>query len=305
MKGYLPANQKKIYYEVYGEKKLPTFLYLHGGPGIGSYDFNIAQAQLLAPFIRLISIDQRGCLRSDAIEENEEVTFQTLINDFEAVRNYFNLDSWGIIGHSFGGFLAIEYVSRHPEVIENIILECPTFDMLESLRSVVKKAEHLYKTDGNNRLAELCSQAYSMTQQELFNAFNEIHEKRDQVYVHSLAPDFFDDIVSESGIEQSDWRKQAMFQKKINEQILNSPNIEKLDKVGCPVLLIKGKYDPICSEYQTKELMKRVQNQSVAILKDSSHMPRHEEPNAFAQIIKSFINNEIHGVSSVQDENGV
>ncbi|WP_164545588.1 alpha/beta fold hydrolase [Paenibacillus albus] len=52
MNGYASINGKRIYYEVYGNTNLPTFLYLHGGPGVGSYDFNVVQAQRLSQFIR-------------------------------------------------------------------------------------------------------------------------------------------------------------------------------------------------------------------------------------------------------------
>jgi proline iminopeptidase len=294
IKGYVPIQNKKIYYEVYGDKNLPTFLYLHGGPGVGSYDFNLIQAKRLSPFIRLISIDQRGCLRSDAIEEDEDFSLQNLIDDFEDIRNYFNIDRWGLIGHSFGGYLAIEYAYQHPEVIEQMVLECPTFDMLESLRSVVKKAEKFYREDDQDKLADRCRDAYTYSPQELFSIFSEISEKRDRVYIRSLNPNFFNDIVEQSGIQQYDWQKQMMFQKKINDQILNHPNLDKLTNITCPVLLIKGKFDPICSEYQIEQFLNKVQNRTVIIFNNSAHMPRHEEPESFAETIEVFVKNTPH-----------
>ena len=45
IKGYVTIKNKKIYYAVHGDNNLPTFLYLHGGPGVGSYDFNLIQAK--------------------------------------------------------------------------------------------------------------------------------------------------------------------------------------------------------------------------------------------------------------------
>lgn len=290
IKDYVTIRGKKIYCEIHGDSNLPTFMYLHGGPGVGSYDFNLVQAKRLSSSIRLISIDQRGCLRSDAIEEEENFTLQDLINDCEGIRKYFNIERWGLIGHSFGGFLAIEYAYHHPVVIEQIILECPTFHMLESLRSVVKKAEKLYRDDGLDELADRCRDAYSYSPQELFSVFSEISGKRDQVYIRSLPSNFFDDIIERSGIQPYNWQKQMMFQNKLNDQILNQPNLNKLSSITCPVLLIKGKFDPICSEYQTEEFLHRVQNRTIKILDNSSHMPRHEEPDLFAETIADFVN---------------
>ncbi|MFD1674372.1 alpha/beta fold hydrolase [Alicyclobacillus fodiniaquatilis] len=84
-------QSKKIYYEIYGEENLPTFLYLHGGPGIGSYDFNFIQGERLSRYIHLISIDQRGCLRSDAIDDEEDFSIQDLVADCEEIRQHFGI----------------------------------------------------------------------------------------------------------------------------------------------------------------------------------------------------------------------
>jgi proline iminopeptidase len=288
---------KRIYTEIYGDRESPTFLYLHGGPGVGSYDFNLVQAHRLSKFIRLISIDQRGCLRSDAIEEVESFGLQNLMEDFELIRKLLSIEKWGLIGHSFGGYLAIEYAIRHPEVIDTLVLECPTFDFTESLRSVVKKAEKLYREDGCDEIAERCKMAYSHSLKELDRVFFDISDKRDQVYIRGLDPKFFNEIVNQSGIPQNDWLKQTAFQQKINHEVFSQPNLDKLSSISCHTLLIKGKYDPICSEYQTEEFIRNVRNSTVEIFNNSAHMPRHEEPELFAETIKNFVDKNISSLS--------
>lgn len=292
-------RNKKIYYEIIGDKSLPTFLYLHGGPGVGSYDFNFIQGERLSKFINIISIDQRGCLRSDEIKENEEFYFQDLIDDCEEVRNHFNINSWGIISHSFGGYLAIEYAIQHQGVIDRLILECPTFDLIESFRSVVKKTEELYRSEGNNELADRCKDAYSLSVQELDRVFQDISDKRGLVYIRALDPNFFDDVIRQSGIPEKDWGKQGMFQQKLNhEGKIFTPILDKLSKINCPTLLIKGRYDPIASENQTEEFIKSVPNGIVKELNNSAHMPRFEEPELYAEVIREFVSSteKSHGI---------
>lgn len=68
MKHYYNSRNKQIFYEDLGDSSLPVFLYLHGGPGTGSYDFMCVQGLRLSKFIRIIAIDQRGVLRSEEIE---------------------------------------------------------------------------------------------------------------------------------------------------------------------------------------------------------------------------------------------
>src|SRR5512132_4229455 len=43
------------------------------------------------------------------------MTWANLVGDAEALREHLGFESWSILGHSFGGHVAIEYVLRHPE----------------------------------------------------------------------------------------------------------------------------------------------------------------------------------------------
>ncbi len=122
MSGYITGENKNIYYEIHGGTHLPVFLYLHGGPGAGSYDFIEHQSQRLSKFMRIIAIDQRGVLRSDPIEDDGSFGIFDLIRDCETIREYLGIEKWGIIGHSFGGYLAVQYQLHYPERVTQLLL---------------------------------------------------------------------------------------------------------------------------------------------------------------------------------------
>lgn len=63
---YLTISGKKIYYEEYGAGKAPTLVYLHGGPGESCLTYTY-QAQKLGENFHVISFDQYGVFRSDAV----------------------------------------------------------------------------------------------------------------------------------------------------------------------------------------------------------------------------------------------
>ena len=48
-----------LFIEDIEDKSAQPLLYLHGGPGTGSYDFVVFQKELLADKTRLIAMDQR------------------------------------------------------------------------------------------------------------------------------------------------------------------------------------------------------------------------------------------------------
>jgi proline iminopeptidase len=64
---------KQIYYEEYGAENNPTMIYIHGGPGESCLTYTY-QAQKFGTFFHVISFDQYGVFRSDAIPEEQKQT---------------------------------------------------------------------------------------------------------------------------------------------------------------------------------------------------------------------------------------
>jgi proline iminopeptidase len=76
----------------------------------------------LAGSCRLIYYDQRGRGRSAGDVKPEEVSIRSEMADLDHLRRHFQLDSVGILGHSWGGVLAMEYTTRHPDRVSHLIL---------------------------------------------------------------------------------------------------------------------------------------------------------------------------------------
>ncbi|MES3082728.1 alpha/beta fold hydrolase [Sphingomonas faeni] len=111
-----------------GPRNAPALVYMHGGPGVGALDFETYMKPVLADRIRLISIDQRGVLRSDALAKDLKVSPEDIVADFEDVRKQLGVERWQVLGHSFGGLLAVRYALAHPARVTRLSLENPAYD---------------------------------------------------------------------------------------------------------------------------------------------------------------------------------
>jgi proline iminopeptidase len=47
---------------------------------------------------------------------------ELMVRDMEALRKHLNIETWTVMGHSFGGILASYYATLHPERIDKLIL---------------------------------------------------------------------------------------------------------------------------------------------------------------------------------------
>lgn len=94
---------------------------LHGGP---DFDHHYLRPELdrLADSFRLVYYDQRGRGRSAAGVEPDDVNIDSEIEDLDGVRRHLGLESMAVLGHSWGGLLAMEYATRHPDRVTHLIL---------------------------------------------------------------------------------------------------------------------------------------------------------------------------------------
>ena len=146
---------KKIWYEIYGAEYNDTLLYLHGGPGASCLDF-ANQARALSGKIKVVLLDQFGVLRSQAIAENESYSMGYQIEMLEEMRKILGIEKWSILGHSYGGMLAVLYAYAYPNSIHKIILECPSLWFEDSAKSTAEYLSGHINSLNNKQAAALC-----------------------------------------------------------------------------------------------------------------------------------------------------
>ena len=113
------ANDSKICYEIFGKGK--PVLIINGGPGFSSEGFS-ELAQIIGTTNMAILYDQRGTGKSSLSEINaQRITIDLMLADIEALRKELSLESWTILGHSFGGMLAYSYASKFPSKVDAMI----------------------------------------------------------------------------------------------------------------------------------------------------------------------------------------
>jgi proline iminopeptidase len=94
---------------------------IHGGPGL-TQDYLLPQMQKLARDNFVIFYDQRGCGQSTGEVNVNTITIENFVNDIEKIRQSFGYDKVSILGHSWGGFLAMQYALTYPKQVDKLIL---------------------------------------------------------------------------------------------------------------------------------------------------------------------------------------
>jgi proline iminopeptidase len=255
-------------------------VFVHGGPGM-SHDYLAPQLiELLSDEYRLIFYDQRASGRSSGVEDTTRLTMTQFVADLENVRRSLKLDRLNLVGHSFGGLLAMYYAAAHPNAIRKLLLldTSPASWELNFPYFLRTIAERQTETD-RQELAEIRAAAAT-----------------DPAAMERYLKTFFRTFFYNPQLSDS-------IVLKIDDQWLTNNNLtgnfiwrdlgkydihDRLVRITAPSLIIHGAASVISVE-GAKAIASRIPNSKLIVLKDVGHFPYIEAPQVFAAALKAFI----------------
>ena len=125
----LSVNDTELYFDVEGAalvadgpalRERPVVLALHGGPGFDHAYFK-PSLSALTDVAQIVFLDQRGQGRSGRAPV-ESCTTEQMADDAAALCHTLGIKRPAVLGHSFGGFVALHLALRHPDVAGSLIL---------------------------------------------------------------------------------------------------------------------------------------------------------------------------------------
>ena len=130
--GFVNVTGGKIWYRVTGHGTQTPILMLHGGPGTPSYYLNPLSP--LGKDRKVITFDQLGCGRSDAITDTTLMTIDNFIEQVNKLLTALQIDQVHLYGHSWGTMLGMDYYLKYPQKVKSLILASPclSVDLWES-----------------------------------------------------------------------------------------------------------------------------------------------------------------------------
>jgi proline iminopeptidase len=94
---------------------------IHGGPGL-DHGYLLPGMAPLASTNRIILYDQRGVGGSVARLDSTSITMANYLADLDGLRDALGLKELNLVGHSFGGLIAMLYAMRYPDRVASLVL---------------------------------------------------------------------------------------------------------------------------------------------------------------------------------------
>jgi len=253
---------------------------LSGGPGI-DVDYMLPVADAFPSFRRIL-LEQRGTGRSIPKDlRAEDMTLDVVVEDLEALRNHLQQERLFLVGHSWGGMLAMAYASAHPDRIERLILidsGGPTFEFAtrfeDNIRSRLRPEDveaERYWTEAGKRGVD--ADKVSLESQRAVTPAYFYDRAAGLAFAAAMPEGSFH--AAPSGPLFADLQK-------------NYDVRAGLGRVDRPTLIIHGHQDPM-GDKTPADIHALIKSSTVTYLDKCGHFPWIEQPEAFRRAIGDFL----------------
>lgn len=287
---FLNHQSAEIWFKVSGPKQAPPVFYLHGGPGYSSYSFENSIGPRLERELQMVYFDQRDCGRSKAVSVDAPLSVDALVDDIEALRRHLNLNKINLIGHSFGGLLAIEYSRRYPEYSDKMIL----VDISGRLKAIIQhqiesvlRLAPRYFPDLQPMLKIVADSSVSPIAK-----LKSMYELCDEVVLERQLYWFNDQSREENALLDIEakiyGRESRLVPKLMASGYLESDHPELMTPLMRPAVLFSGRHSQCVGE---KNILEAAKSWEIPVVwfDRSGHLPHIEEPETFAQATFQFL----------------
>lgn len=255
---------------------------IHGGPGL-SQDYLLPQMYKHAENHFVIFYDQRGCGQSTGEISPETMTLKMFIDDLESIRKEFKLDKISILGHSWGGFLAMEYAISHPERVEKLILSNTIPASSEEFSLFVQ--EWIKRTTPFQKELEEIHHTQGFLDGDP-NVMEHLHRLIFRTYVYQpekaeLLSLRMTKTASVNGAKVYENIRKNVFEKPFN---LHS----SLKTLHVPTLVIHGDHD-IVPSITAQKIHESIPHSEFVLMHNCGHFPYVEDPVIYFHHLKKFL----------------
>lgn len=255
----------------------------NGGPGLPCDYLREAHSCMIDQGYRVIAFDQLGTGASDRPTDPALWTIGRYVEETEAIRRALGLGKVHFLGHSWGGWLAIDYALTYPEALKTLILE----DTVADMPHLVAELERLRGALGSETVAMMQAHeaAGTIDHPEYLAAITLLN------YRHVCRLKDWPAPVNRS---LSDWNMGPYGTMQGPNEFLYIGNLKDwnrvpdLHKIIVPTLITCGEHDeltPACA----LRMKLNLPDAELRVFANASHMPFYENPGDYYPALLTFL----------------
>jgi pimeloyl-ACP methyl ester carboxylesterase len=261
-------------------------LLMHGGPGL---DYKtMLPLKPLADQFTLIFYDHR-CNGHSTGAEVTTMTMDNLTADAEALRQALGFEKWAVLGHSFGGNVALEYALRYPQSLSHLVLMNTGGDQWWVNHNAMNI---LAKRGYSPNIVEDARRFYNgqITPREFLTIFLKINK----AYSYNTSLDLWT-MIQGLGLGYIPKMRPEALIFGYSQLLMGWSVMDRLGEIKLPTLLVAGSYDFLFPPEHQKQLAAGIPDSRLVLIEHAGHNPDMEQPAETLKAIRDFFTSSSPG----------
>ena len=257
---------------------------MHGGPSLDHT--TLLPLEPLADQYTLIFYDHRCNGRSEGAVAST-MTMDNLTADADALRQELGYDQWIVLGHSFGGNVALEYALRYPQRLSRLILMNTGGDQWwvnhNAPELLAKRGYNAESVDAARRFynGQVTVDDYLPTFMKFMKAYSYHSSLLYQPGILTLA--------QKLGLGPPMKIRPEALIFGYGQMLQGWSVMNRLGEIQVPTLVTAGRYDFLFPPEHQAILADRIPNARLELIECAGHNPQLEEEEVTVGIIRSFL----------------
>lgn len=278
--GFVQVEGGKVWYKIVGEGKGTPLLLIHGGPGSTSCK-GMPTYTMLSDERPVIFYDQLGTGNSERVWDTALWKPSRFADEIDSLRKALGLKALHILGHSWGGAVLIEYLSRKPAGIKSAIFAAPlisTSVWISDAKILVSKMPKALQDSISKyeRLKDYEAVSYIAATDSFYARY--LYRKGEPICVTG-GPD--NDLIYKYMWGPTEFTATGTLK--------NYDRSKDLVQLNLPVLFIAGQYDEARPETM-KKFQAKVKGSKLVIIPGSGHGLYRDQPHLYTAALREFLN---------------
>lgn len=283
--GWLSFRGYNVWYQIVGAGedagRLPL-LCLHGGPGATHHYLEPLQA-MARTGRRVIFYDQLGCGQSDQPDNPAMWTVELFIDEINVVRQTLGLGRIHLLGQSWGGMLAMEYMLTKPAGVASLTVASSPASMIQWVQEANRLREALPPEVQQTLLRhEAAGTTDDPAYQEAMLEFYYRHVCRIVPF-----PDYVQRTFEQMG-QQVYNTMNGPSEFHVVGTLKNWDIRHRLGEITVPTLVTSGRHDE-ATPLIAGTVHEGIPGSEWVIFEESSHMAHAEEQERYMQVLDAFL----------------
>jgi proline iminopeptidase len=281
------VNGVRLWYGVggRGEAGTPPVVFLHGGPGQGSVHFQALAGPAMERRLRMVYLDQRGSGRSER-PASRAYSMDLLVEDVEGLRKTLGVPKIALIGHSFGGTLALEYAAKYSEHVSSLVFVAGLWDAPAQTRLRCQRTVAMFPRVAARVMGDSAATAGGGACDWFWNLPNDEREAMNNAL---MFPDSATRIRLDSAQAASGQRNTGELGSALFRQGLLQFRFAGARRLTMPVLVIAGRHDGAAVSEGLRQLASLLPNARFVEYGNSGHFVYLDETDRFARDVAEFV----------------